>query len=83
MATLLDEAASWAVMKETERVAPSFELDCRFRRPVPLGVEIEVRGQLLRIRHNIAFSKAEVVTLNDELLAAAEVKSKLLSSEVA
>lgn len=80
VATLLDEAASWAVMRETERIAPSFELNCTFKRPVPLGPEIEVRGRVLQVKHEVAFSEAKLIDEKEKLLASGKVKSKLLSS---
>jgi len=79
VATMLDEAASWAIMIETGHVAPSFEISCRFNQPVPLGEEITVKGRVLSVRHGIAHSEAQVLNSRGKVLASGKIGSRILS----
>lgn len=82
IATLLDEASSWAVMSETERLAPSFELNCKFLEPVPLEEEVTAKARLVNQRHGIAETKAEVVDQSGNTLAKAKIKCRILEKEI-
>ncbi len=82
VATLLDEASAWAAMAETEHVAPSYELNCSFLKPVPLEEEITVRARVVDQRHGIVKSKAIVIDEADEVLARAETASRILEKEI-
>ncbi|MFP4588506.1 MAG: PaaI family thioesterase [Candidatus Bipolaricaulota bacterium] len=79
VATMLDEAGAWAAMLQTEYVAPSFEICCQFRKPVPLVTSLLVRGKVLETRHGVVTSRAELLSEEGDLLAEAEVKSKMLN----
>jgi acyl-coenzyme A thioesterase PaaI-like protein len=76
IATILDEAASWAAILQEEVIAPSYEIDCRIKRPVPLGEPIQVRGRVREIRHGVIFSEAQVLSREGEVLAWGKIKSK-------
>ncbi|MBS3765071.1 PaaI family thioesterase, partial [Candidatus Bipolaricaulota bacterium] len=82
IATLLDEASSWAVMTKTKHLAPSFELNCEFLEPVPLDEEITTRAKVVEQRHSIALSRAEVVDRSGATLAKAEIKCKVLEEKI-
>ncbi|MFW6190857.1 MAG: PaaI family thioesterase [Candidatus Bipolaricaulota bacterium] len=82
IATLLDEASSWAVMAKTKHLAPSFKLNCEFFEPVPLEEEITTRAKVVEQRHGIALSRAEVVDRSGTTLAKAEIKCKVLEEEI-
>ena len=81
VATMLDEAAVWAVNRRVGRLQPSFQLDCRFKNPVPLGKTLQVRGEVEDVRHGVAISRTEVLNEEEKVLARAQVKTKLLSGE--
>lgn len=82
IATLLDEASSWAIMVKTKRLAPSFELNCEFLEPVPLEEEITTRAKVVEQRHEIARSKAEVLDQSGSVLATAEIRCKVLDEKI-
>jgi len=82
IATLLDEASSWAVMEKTGRLAPSYKLECEFLKPVPLEQKIVTRAKVLSHRHGIAKSEAEVRDKSGEKLATASVQSKVMEEEI-
>lgn len=79
VATLLDEAGAWAVKLELGQVAPSYELNCRFREPVPLQEPLKVKGRIKKKRHSVVISEARVIDESGVVLADAEVKSKVIS----
>jgi uncharacterized protein (TIGR00369 family) len=82
LATLLDEASSWAVMEKTNRLSPSYKLECEFLEPVPLEEKVVARARVLSHRHGIAKSKAEVLDKSGNLLAKARVQSKVLDEVI-
>lgn len=82
VATMLDEAGAWAVAITTGYLAPSFELTCKFLKPVPLGSEVTVYGRVVDRRHSIITSEAKIVEEKAGTLATAEIKSKILENSV-
>jgi len=77
VATLIDEAAGWAVLLKKELVAPSYDLRCQFRKQVPLGREIQVRGRIIDVRRRGITAEAQVLSNDGELLASGKVKCLL------
>ena len=82
IATLLDEASAWAAMAKTERITPSYELECQFLNPVPLEETITVRAMVRNRRHEIVKTKAEVRNKEGEILAKAEISCRVLEKEI-
>ena len=82
IATLLDEASAWAAMMETKRVSPSYELQCKFLKPVPLEERIAVRAKVVEKSHGIVKSKAEVRNDNGKLLAEGAISCRVLEQEI-
>ena len=81
VATLLDEAAAWAIIIQNNSIAPSYNINCKIRKPVPLQEKLLVRGRVKKIRHGIVFSEAELLDKNNNLLAEGSFKSKIMESE--
>ncbi len=82
VAAMLDEAAAWAIAADTGYLAPSYSLDCRFIKPVPLGKEIHLTGRVESSRHGVVTARSLVQNVSGELLARAEVKAKILEKSV-
>ena len=82
IATLLDEASAWAAIEETQRIAPSYELRCQFLRPVPLEEEITVRATVVKRKHGIVKTRAEVRNKAGDILARANVSCRELDQEI-
>lgn len=82
IATLLDEAAAWAVMSKTGRLAPSFKLNCEFKKPVPLEEEITTRAKILTQKHGVAKSRSEILDKSGNTLATARISSKILDRKI-
>lgn len=74
-ATLLDEAmgiAARAGGEEIDLVTVDFEL--RYRRPVPTGVPLRVRGRLVRAEGRDHFVEGEILGPDDERLTRATAR---------
>jgi acyl-coenzyme A thioesterase PaaI-like protein len=70
---LLDEAMAHAALS---RGVPGVtaELTARFRRPVPLGEELIVRGRLLERRRSVLSTSADLASASGQLLATASAR---------
>jgi len=76
ISAILDEISGRAVMmdepgKET-RFLVTARLDVRYRRPVPTGEELQVRGHLIKDTGRVATVKGEIFNQAGLLLAEAE-----------
>lgn len=61
LATVLDEAMVWAIGVRTGCFTYSAELNVRYRRPVPPGAELVVRGEMTgRPRPRLLLARAEL-----------------------
>ena len=67
IATLLDEVMGW-VMADSAIWAVTARMDLRFRRPVPLGGDLLVDGQLTRNRGRLLQTRGRVFSLPDREL---------------
>lgn len=65
---MIDEAMGMAVWATGFRVL-AVNLNVNFRRPLPLGVPVIVRGRLLRVEGRKAFTSGEII-LPDGMVAA-------------
>lgn len=61
--TLVDEVMGWAAACEKHRMCVSGEITTRFKRPVPIGEDIMVRGRLVEDRR--LFWRCEATVEND------------------
>lgn len=82
VATLLDEAAGWAVVHHLEDrfdrqvMAPSYRINCKIKKPVPLQESIKVKAEVTSQKHKVICSEA-VVTQGKKVLAEGKIKSKI------
>lgn len=77
VALLLDEAAGWAIMLKEDKVAPSFVLNLKLVKPVPLEKEITIKGRIEGFRLGIFTTEAQVLKDGD-ILASGIIKSKII-----
>lgn len=90
-AAILDEAIGFAVHAHHEYMGdPStadeaawqkvvtVEFDLRYRRPVPVGVEVGVRAEVVRVSGRNYLAVAEIVGDDDEVLTSATAKWRRL-----
>jgi len=90
-AAILDEAIGFAVHAHQESIGDpdtsdeaawqkvvTVEFDLRYRRPVPVGVEIGVRAEVVRVSGRDYLAVAEIVGDDDEVLTSATAKWKRL-----
>lgn len=82
IATLLDEASTWAAMAKTKHISPSYKLNCKFLKPVPLEEDIIVRAMAIEENHGVVKSKSEIKDNNGKLLANGKVSCRVLEKEV-
>lgn len=71
VATLLDEAMSWAVI-DRGHLAVTARMDLQFRRPVPIGEPLVVSARVERDRKRLVDTSGEVRAQSGELLAMAQ-----------
>jgi len=60
VATLLDEAMSWAVISATGRLMVTARMAIAFRRPVAVGQPLRVRGWVEQQQRRLVRARAEV-----------------------
>ena len=58
---LLDETIGWAVAVETKRYFMTGELNVRFVRPLPVDLDITVRGRFTEAKSRYATGEGEIV----------------------
>lgn len=76
LSTLLDEACAHAC--RTVGAHPvTAELTVRFRKPVPVGVEVFVRGEVVEVRRRVLQAKAEL-QVGGEVYAEAQARVVLI-----
>ncbi|SHI70530.1 uncharacterized domain 1-containing protein [Malonomonas rubra DSM 5091] len=59
VAALLDEACIYACMAKAEQLVTA-ELQVRYRKPVPVGAEVEVTGELLNSSRKVWLAKSQL-----------------------
>ncbi|MCX2727418.1 PaaI family thioesterase [Thermomicrobium sp. 4228-Ro] len=73
LATLLDEAMSWAVISTAGRLMVTAHLSIAFRRPVAVGQQLRLRGWVERSERRLVRARAEIRdAVQGTLLAEAE-----------
>ena len=80
-AALLDEAIGFAIHAHDHSADPeadpwiqpvvTVEFDLRYRRPVPVGVELVLRGEVLRTDGRDYLGAGEILDADDQLLTSA------------
>lgn len=80
IATLLDEAMSWAVI-DSGTLAVTARMEVEYRRPVPIGQSLTVFGTVERDRGRVVQARAELRAPDGELLAAARGRFMRVSPE--
>ena len=72
VATLLDEAAAWAVIARLGRLGVTREMTTRYLKPVPTGTELIVSGVITSHDERNAIVRASINAQDGSLLAEAE-----------
>ncbi len=80
VSTLLDEAASWAIILQHSVYGPSYHLECEFQQPVPVDEALIIRGRSQSPRHGVSVAQAEVLNEESTCLASGEIKCKIRQS---
>lgn len=71
VATLLDEAMSWALVA-ADVWAVTARMETRFRQPVPLGEPLRVTGRIIKDRRRLLTVAAELNSQDGQVLAHGE-----------
>lgn len=71
VATMLDEAMSWAVISGGGRLPVTTRLEIQYRRAMPVGAEVDVFGEVVRDRGRIIEARAEIRDQDGALIATA------------
>ncbi len=92
-ASILDEAIGFAVHAHQESIGDddtsddaawqhvvTVEFDLRYRRPAPVGVELDVRAEVVRVSGRDYLAVAEIVGQDDEVLTSATAKWRRLAT---
>jgi acyl-coenzyme A thioesterase PaaI-like protein len=73
-AALLDEAAGRTVLGATAfRFFVTMKMDLRYRKPVPIGVPLVIRGELVKDRGRIAETRSAIYLPDGSIAVEAEV----------
>lgn len=71
VATMLDEAMSWAVIGGGGRLPVTTRMEIQYRRAMPVGEEVELFGEVVRDRGRIIEARAEIRSRGGALIATA------------
>ncbi|MCR4403054.1 MAG: PaaI family thioesterase [Firmicutes bacterium] len=77
--TLLDEAMAWALILQG-KIAVTVSLEVRFRRPVRVGAQVTVRGQIVRGGPKRYALRSEIIDSAGDLAAEAHGTFLVVSS---
>lgn len=83
VATLLDEAAAWALAADAQRLGFTTDMQIRFAKPVPVGEPLVVEAQIAEHSAKQARTVAVVSTPSGTVLAEALASWMLMSVPVA
>ncbi len=81
VATILDEAMAWAVMR-LGISAVTAKLNVRYKHPTPIGESLKVIGEVIRQEGRALQTRAELLDERNMLLAEAEAVYMEVGSEV-
>ena len=71
VASVLDEAMGWATTLAAGCFTYTVLLNLRYRRPVPTGEPLEVRGRVIRHTRRLSFAEGELRDATGDVLASA------------
>jgi len=71
VSAMLDETVGWACSVRARRLTVTVELAVRFRRPVPSGAPLVVRGRFVERRRSLLVGEGEVADASGTVLATA------------
>jgi len=80
---LLDETIGWAVAVERKKFFMTMELNVRFIRSLPIGIEIIVKGRALQHKSRMSTAEGEIVDKEGTVYAKATGKFYLMDDEQA
>ena len=72
IATLLDEVAAWTIMTQLFRFGITLQANVRYLKPVPTGVEIEIKARISEKSGKNVVTSASILSKKDTVLAEAE-----------
>ena len=82
ISALVDEVMGWATVLRGNRFSYTVELTVRFRQPVAVEEELEIRGRVTRHTRRLSFAEAQIRDREGSLLVSAEGKFMMVSAEV-
>jgi uncharacterized protein (TIGR00369 family) len=82
IATLLDEVAAWTIITHLLRFGITLQADVRYLKPVPTGVEIDIKAKILKSDAENVVSLAKIQSKKGTILAEAESRWLLPSSNL-
>jgi len=71
VATILDEAMSWAPAADWKRMAYSIELTVKYRRPIPRGMKCRVEAEVVELKRRFARTTGRVLDVQGIVCAEA------------
>jgi uncharacterized protein (TIGR00369 family) len=69
VATLLDEAMSWAATCHAAGPTATAEMTVRYRRPTPVGVELQVEAEVVKARGPLMLVEGRLLDAEGQLCA--------------
>jgi acyl-coenzyme A thioesterase PaaI-like protein len=80
LSALVDEVMGWATVLHANRFSYTVELKVRFRQPVALEEEVEIRGRVTRHTRRLSFTEAQILDSDGGVLVSAEGKFMMVSA---
>jgi len=74
VSALVDEAMGWATVLRSDRFTYTAELLVRFREPVPLETDLQVRARVTRHTRRLSFAEGEILVPGGRALVRATGK---------
>ncbi len=75
---LLDETIGWAIAVEKKMMFMTAELNVRFIRPLPVGLDVTVRGRATEHKSRYSMAEGEIVDADGHIYAKATGKFFLM-----
>ena len=79
--SLLDETIGWAVAVDRKKYFVTGELNVRFLRPLPIGLDVTVRGRSLEHKSRYSIAEGEISDAEGTVYAKATGKFFLMRDE--
>jgi uncharacterized protein (TIGR00369 family) len=81
LAALLDETMGWAPALANRRFCVTVEITVQYRKPLPMGTEVSVRGWIISDSRRVWHTEGEIVGLDGAVYAKATGRYMALSDE--